>query len=34
MDGPKHLRAALPGWLGLSSFAPLGRATVGTAGNL
>jgi hypothetical protein len=31
MDGPKHLRAALPGWLGLSTFAPLGRAMAGAA---
>ena len=29
LDGPKHLRAALPGWLGLSTFAPLGRAMGG-----
>jgi hypothetical protein len=33
MEGPKHLRAALPGWLGLSSFAPLGGAMAGTAGS-
>ncbi len=33
MDGPKHLRAALPGWLGLSTFAPLGKAVAGTAGS-
>jgi HxlR-like helix-turn-helix len=32
MDGPRHLRAALPGWLGLSSFAPLGRAMAGAEG--
>lgn len=31
-DGPRHLRAALPGWLGLSTFAPLGWAMVGAAG--
>ena len=33
VDGPKHLRAALPGWLGLSSFAPLGRAMAGAGGS-
>lgn len=29
MDGPSRLRDALPGWLGLSTFAPLGRAAAG-----
>ncbi len=31
LDGPRHLRAALPGWLGLSTFAPFGRAMAGGA---
>lgn len=26
LDGPRHLRTAFPRWLGLSTFAPLGRA--------
>ena len=26
LDGPRHLRLAFPRWLGLSTFAPLGRA--------
>ncbi|HKF18884.1 MAG TPA: helix-turn-helix domain-containing protein [Candidatus Dormibacteraeota bacterium] len=29
LDGPKHLRAALPSWLGLSTFAPFGTAMAG-----
>ena len=32
MDGANHLCAALPGWLGLSTFAPLGQAGPGRPG--